>query len=137
MKKERLWNIKWRIVFDASSIEGNSHFLHDVLEMGLKVFPEVLATLLRFRGNPVSVIGDIKQAYIQLSLDPRDRDLTSSFRHRIFKDDKGNRYSIHAVVTYRFTGLPFSPTCSPFLLSAILRELATMCREEYTNTAPT
>ena len=59
MKKERLWNIKWRIVFDASSSEGYSPSLNDVLEMRLNLLPEVLETLLRFRGHSVSVIGDI------------------------------------------------------------------------------
>jgi hypothetical protein len=137
VKKERCGKIKWRIVFDASSSEGNSPSLNEVLEMGPNLLPEVLATLLRFRGYPVAIIGDIQQAFLQLSLDWKDRDLTRFLWYRISKDDKGNRYATSEVVTYRFTRLlPFGLMCSPFLLSVTVRELATMCREEYPNAAP-
>ena len=77
VKKERCVEIKWRIVSDASSSEGNCPSLNDIFEMGPNLLPEVLATLLCFRGYPVAVIGDIKQAFPQLSLDQKDRDLTS------------------------------------------------------------
>jgi len=82
VKKERLWNITWRIVFDASSSEGYSPSLNDVLEMHLNLLSEVLGSLLGFLGHPVSVIGDI-------------------LWYRISKDDKGNRYTTHVVVNYR------------------------------------
>jgi hypothetical protein len=83
VKKERRGEIKWRIVFDASSSEGNSPSLNEVLEMGPNLLPEVLATLLRFRGHHVAIIGDIQQAFLQLSLDRKDRDLTSFLWYRI------------------------------------------------------
>ena len=104
--------------------------------MGPNLLPEELATVLHFRGNPVAIIGDIQQALLQLSLDRTDRDLTRFLWYRNSEDDKGNRYITNEVVTYRFTRLPFGLTCSPFLLSAMVRELATMCREEYPNAAP-
>ena len=88
VKKERRRKIKWRIVFDASSSEGNSPSLNDVLGMGPNLIPEVLETLLRFRGHPMAIIGDIQQAFLQLSLDGTDRDLT---RYRNSEDAKGNR----------------------------------------------
>jgi len=69
-------------------------------------------------------------------MDRKDRDLIRFLWYRISKDDKCNRYTTHEVVTYRFTRLPFGLTCSPFLLSATVRELATMCREKYPNAAP-
>jgi hypothetical protein len=72
--KERRGKIKWRIVFDAPSSEGNSPSLNEVLEMGPNLLPEVLATL-RFRGHPLAIIGDIQQAFLQLSLDRKDRNL--------------------------------------------------------------
>jgi hypothetical protein len=135
VKKERRGKIKWRIVFDASSSESNSPSLNDVLEMGPNLLPEVFATLLRFREHPVAVIGDIQQAFLQLSLDRKDRDLTRFLWYRISQDDKGNYYTTNEVVTYRFTRLAFGLTCSPFLLSATVRELAAMRREEYPNAA--
>jgi len=136
VKKERRGKIKWRITFDASSSEGNSPSLNDVLEMGPNLLPEVLATLICFRRQPVAIIGDIQQTSLQLSLDWKDRDVTRFLWYRISEDDKGNRYTTNEVVTYRFTRLPFGLTCSPFLLTATLRQLATMCREWYPKAAP-
>ena len=75
VKKERHGKIKWRIVFDASSSEGNIPSLNDVLEIGPNLLPVVLATLLRFRERPVAIIGDIQQAFLQLFLEEADRDL--------------------------------------------------------------
>jgi len=83
----------------------------------------------------VAVIGDIQQNFLQLSLDQKDRDLRRFRWYRISKEDKGNHYTTNDVVTYRFTHLPFSLTCSPFLLSATVREIASMCREKYPNAA--
>ena len=131
--KERRGKIKWRIVFDASSNEGHSPSVNDVLAMGPNLLPEVLATLLRFRGHHVAIIGGT-QAFLQLSLDRSDIDLTRFLRYRISQDE-GNCYTTNEVVTYRLTRLSFGLTCKPFMLSATLRELATMCREEYPKAA--
>jgi len=79
VKKEKRGEAKWRIVFDGSSHEDHAPSLNDVLEMGPKLLPEVLGTLLRFRLYPVGIIGDIGQAFLQLSLNKRDRDLTRFF----------------------------------------------------------
>ena len=81
-KRERRGKIKWRIVFDASSNEGDSPSLNDVLEMGPNLLPEVMATLQRFREHPVAIIGNIQQAFLQLPLDRRDRDLTRFLWYR-------------------------------------------------------
>jgi hypothetical protein len=66
VKKEHHGKVKWRIVFDVSSSEGDSPSLNDVLEMGPNLIPDVLATLLRFREQPVAIIGDIHQDFLQL-----------------------------------------------------------------------
>jgi hypothetical protein len=130
VKKERCGKIKWRIVFDASSSEGNNPSLKNVLEMGPTLLSEVLTTLLRFREHSVSIIGDIQEAFLQLSLDRKDGDLTSFLWYRIFQDDKGDCYATNEVVTYRSTCLPFGLTCSPFLLSATVREFTAMCIQD-------
>ena len=99
VKKERRRKIKWRIVFDASSSEDNSPSLNDVLEIGPNLLPEVLATLLHFRKHPVAVIGYIRQAFLQLSLDRKDRDLTRFFLYSFSQDDTGGYYTTNEVVT--------------------------------------
>jgi len=104
--------------------------------MGANLLPEVLATLLRFRQRPVAIVGDIQQAFLQLSLVKEDKDLTSFFWYNISQDDKGNHYTTQEVVSYRFTRLPFGLTYSSLLLSATVQELANMCSKEYPNAAP-
>jgi len=49
LKKERGGKIKWRIVFDASFSDCKSPSLNDVIEMSLKLLPDMLAALLCFR----------------------------------------------------------------------------------------
>jgi len=58
-KTEPHGKIKWRIVFDAPYSEGDSPSLNVVLEMGPNLIPEVLEALLRFREQPVAIIGDM------------------------------------------------------------------------------
>jgi len=67
----------------------------------------------------VGIIGDIGQAFFQLSLNKRDRDM-SFFWHRVIKDKDGNYDTTREMITYRFTRLQFGLTCNPFLLSATI-----------------
>ena len=131
VSKGKRGDTKWRIVFDASSHEKGAPSLNDTLEMGPNLLPEILAILLRFRLNPVALVGDIHQAFLQLRLDEKDRDLTRFFWYRVTRDDKGNCNTSDEVICYRFNGL----TCSPFLLSASLRELATMHNDSFPTAA--
>jgi len=64
------------------------------------------------------------KVFLQLTLDVKDRDLTRFFWCRITKDREGQYDKTDEIMTYRFTRLPFGLTCSPFLLSAGLREHA-------------
>ena len=47
--------------------------LNDVLEMGLKLGPEILAILLRLRLHHSAIVGDVTQAFLNLVLDREDR----------------------------------------------------------------
>ena len=71
-----------------------------------------------------------------MSLEREDRDLTRFLWYRISQDDKCKHYTTSEVVTYRFTRLSFGLTCSPFLLSATVRELALRSKEVYPKAAP-
>jgi hypothetical protein len=131
VSKGKRGDTKWRIVFDASSHEKGASSLNDTLEMGPKLLPEIFATLLRFRLNPVAIVEDIQQAFLQLQLDKKDRDLTRFFWYRVTRDDGGNYNTTDEVICYRFTRLSFGLTCSPFLLSATLRELTKMHKDSF------
>jgi len=75
------------------------------------------------------------QAFLQLSLNRRDRDLTRFFWYRIIKDEDENYDTTRKIKTYRFSRLPFGLTCTPFLLSATIRELADMYKAEFPTAA--
>ena len=124
VKKQRHGATKWRIIFDASSHNAGSPFLNEALEMGPNLLPKILSTLLQFRTHCRALIGDGTQAFLQLYLDERDRDLT---RFLLFRMDEQNENwcTTDDLISYRFTCLHFGLTCNPFLLSATLRELAT------------
>jgi hypothetical protein len=77
VKKEKHGKTKWKIVFDVSSHETNVPSLNYVLEMGPKLFPEIVA-ILRFILHPTAIISYVTQAFLQLVLDERDRDLPNS-----------------------------------------------------------
>jgi hypothetical protein len=135
VEKEKRGDAKWRIVFDGSSHEDHAPSFNDALEMGPNLLPESLAILLRFRHYPIGIIGDISQSFLQLSLDRNYRDLTRFLWYRVTADDEGNYDTTGDVMTYRFTRLPFALTCSPFLLSTTIRELADMYKSKFPTAA--
>jgi len=57
------------------------------------------------------------------------------FLYRVTRDDGGYYDTTDDVNCYRFTRLPFCLTCSPFLLSASVRELAVMHRDIFSTAA--
>jgi len=83
VKKEKHGKTKWRIVFDASSHETKAPSLNEILEIGPNLLPEIFAILLKFRLHHKPNISDITQAFLQLALYKKDRDLTTFFWHRI------------------------------------------------------
>jgi hypothetical protein len=109
--------------------------LNETLETGPNLLPEISATLLRLQLNPVAIVRDIHQAFLQLKLYRKDSDLTRFFWYRVTQDDRGNYNTTDNVICYRFTRLPFGLTCSPFLLSASLREVVTMHKDRFSMAA--
>jgi len=136
VKKVRNGRMKWRIVFDASSHESNAPSLNEVLEMGPNLQPEIFAVLLQFRLHHSAIVGDITQAFLQLVLDRRDRDLTRFYWYRTIPEGEGRYRTTNEVIAYRFTRLPFGLTCSPFLLAATLRDHAERHKETFPAVAP-
>ncbi|GIY90575.1 DUF1758 domain-containing protein [Caerostris extrusa] len=58
--------------FDASFQPGYSS-LNECLSAGPSLSEQISPLLLRFRTNAIGVIADIKQAFLQLSVRPEDR----------------------------------------------------------------
>ncbi|XP_054706547.1 uncharacterized protein LOC129216358 [Uloborus diversus] len=116
---------KLRIVFDASSHDSNCLSLNDCLHIGPNLYSEIFDILLRFRFHPIAYTTDMKQAFLQISLNEEDRDVTRFF----FTDDPSDE-SI-APQVYKFTRVLFRISSSPFLLAGTLKYHLKQYTEKY------
>ena len=101
---------KIRPVFDASSHEKDSPSLNQCLEIGPNLIELIPSILLRFRKCKYGVISDIKRAFLQISIHPKDRD----FLRFLWYDKSGK------VIILRHARVVFGVSCSPFLLGAVI-----------------
>jgi hypothetical protein len=135
VRKNKCGNLKRRIIFDGGAHERDASPFNDGLEVGPNLLPELISLMLKFRQLPLAITGDISQSFLQLTLHQKDRNLTRFLWYHCIKHGDGSYTMTDEVVTYRFTRLPFGLTCSPFLLSATLRELATIYKKEFPRAA--
>ncbi|XP_071052941.1 uncharacterized protein [Onthophagus taurus] len=110
--KESSTTTKVRPVFDASAKEKGRPSLNDCLEKGINLIELIPDVLLRFRIERVGVTSDIRKAFLQISLNVRDRD----FLRFIWKTDEGKD------LLYRHRRVVFGVNSSPFLLGATLEQ---------------
>ena len=115
--KEDSKTTKLRIVFDASAKEYGSPSLNDCLHISPPLQPLLLNVILQNRLQPVCLTEDIKQAFLQIRVDNKDRDV---FRFYRISDLKSKE-----VITLRFTRIPFGCASSPFILGVIKQHLLT------------
>ncbi|XP_018378084.1 PREDICTED: uncharacterized protein LOC108770847 [Trachymyrmex cornetzi] len=100
-----------RPVFDASATEKGKVSLNQCLEAGLNFIELIPTLLLRFREKRIGAIMDIRRAFLQISITPKERDYVRFLWQRT-SDDK--------IVTYRHCRVVFGITSSPFLLGTTL-----------------
>ncbi|KRZ08573.1 hypothetical protein T4B_14298 [Trichinella pseudospiralis] len=111
-----------RIVFDASAkYQGTS--LNDFLEPGPPLQNQILDILIRFRRFKIGVQADISKMFLQIRLDPEDKDV-SKFLWRNMKEGKRPRI-------FRFNRVTFGLNCAPFLAMAVLHHHAELNQAEY------
>ena len=107
---------KVRMVFDASCKDKKSGTsLNDCIHVGLPLNPLLFDIMLRFREHKVAIIGDIEKAFLNVEVDPKDRDCLRF----IWTSDLTTPEPLKEV--YRFNRVVFGVNCSPFLLNAVLR----------------
>lgn len=107
---------KLRVVYDASAQSGrNTPSLNDCLYAGPPLSPLIYDILLRFRIHRTAIIGDIEKAFLNVSVDPRDRD----YLRFLWVDDASREHPNLQV--YRFARVAFGISSSPFLLNATIR----------------
>ena len=104
-----------RIVYDCSSRQSPLvPSLNDCLESAPPDLNDVSSILLRFRMNKFAISTDIEKAFLNVSLDEKDRDFTRFF----WISDPSEPKS--PLTTFRFRSVLFGATCSPFILNATL-----------------
>ena len=115
---------KVRIVFDASArADDKSPSLNDCLETGPPLQNMIWDILTRNRLQPVTLAGDLKQAFLQIQIREQDRDM---LRFHWLKDR-----DLEKLETYRFTRVLFRLNQSPFLLGGTLMAHLDECEREY------
>ena len=102
---------KLRIVFDASAEIRNELSLNNIVYSGPCLLPYLDDILLRFWTGKIGLVGDIKQAFLQVEIAEEQRD---RIRFLWFNDINETPRKITSL---RFTRVVFSLTSSPFLLN--------------------
>ena len=105
LKEDRI-TTKLRVVYDASAKSRNEPSLNDCL------LPDVL---LRFRLHKVVLIGDLEKAFLNIEVNPAERNLLKF----LWVDDINSPNP--EVTTLGFTRLVFGLVCSSFILNVTLR----------------
>ena len=113
--REERTTTKLRVVFDASaSSEGPS--LNDCLYKGPQLTPLIFDILHRFRTYEVALTSDIEKAFLQISIDPKERDfLRFLWYDDVFSDSP-------RLKRLRFARMTIGLTSSPFLLNGSIEK---------------
>ena len=100
--REEAATTKVRVVYDAS-VKATKRVkpLNECLHTGPSLTPLLYTVMLRFRMYKIVLLADIKQAFLQIEVDPEDRD---ALRFLWVKNPKELNSPI---LEYRFTGAIF------------------------------
>ena len=108
---------KIRIVYEGCAKSHKSkRSLNDCLHRGKNMVSNLCGTLLRFRLNKAALIADIEKAYLQLELQPTERDVTRF----LWLKDINAPFSISNIQEYRFCRVMWGIICSSFLLACTI-----------------
>ena len=124
--KENAESTKLRIVYDCSAKEAQQPSLNDCLETGPSLQPKLFDILLRNRTKPNCVTGDIRKAFLQVKIDPEDRDALRLLWYNNLEDRQ--------IVPYRFTRVVFGSGPSPYILGATIQKHVAQYAEVFPQT---
>ena len=108
------------MVFDASSKEKSCVSLNDCLHSGPSLTSKLFDILIRFRAHNVAIVADIEKAFLQIALNPQQRDLVRFLWFNNVKNLDFNCFENNELIEYRLSRVLFGVTSSSFHLSATL-----------------
>ncbi|XP_065192575.1 uncharacterized protein LOC135823654 [Sycon ciliatum] len=110
---------KVRVVFDAAA-RANNVAVNDLMLAGPKLQADLVKLLIRFCLEPIALMGDVSEMFLQVSLSPEDR------RYHRFLWQPGE-----TVETYEFMRLVFGIKASPYLAGRALQATAERFGDQY------
>ena len=106
---------KCRVVFDTSSKDKDNEFcLNGYLEGGPNTIQNIFDVMINFRSQPVGLTSDIQSVFLQIGIDPTDRE---NFVF-LWYDDISSDQPI--LVQFRFARFPFGLKPSPPILAKVI-----------------
>ena len=113
-----------RIVYDCSAkTHCQVPSLDTCLEVGPPLQPMLFDNLLRNRIKMLCIIGDIQKDFLQIKVDPRDRDALRLLWHE--------NLDSRMVRQYRFTRVIFGSGLSPYILAATIQKHVNQYADKY------
>ena len=110
--------IKLRVVYDASAkMNKEKKSLNECLYRGPVILHDLCGMLIRFCIHPIAMVADIEKAFLQISLQRNQRNVTRFFW---LKDIENPTMSRDNMQEYKFCRVPFGVISSPFLLGATI-----------------
>ena len=127
MIREQAETTKMRIVYDCSAkTDLQVPSLNDCLEVGPPLQPMIFDILLRNRLKFQCITGDIQKAFLQIKVNPEDRDAL----RLLWYENLDSRSVVH----YRFTRVIFGSGPSPYILGATLQKDVSQYADKYPRT---
>ena len=115
VRKERE-TTKVRVVYNGSAKQSkDERSLNDCLEVGENYIPHVFGRIVKFRWNAIGLTGDIERAFLQVGINPEDRDM---LRFLWYEDPFSSNPK---PVVNRFNRLVFGLRPSPSILGATIK----------------
>ena len=117
---------KVRVVFDAS-VQSDGVSMNDEMYAGRKTQNNLVHVLLRFCAEPVALVGDISEMFLQIQLQDSDRKY-HRFLWRTAPDKEPDVFEFGRVV--------FGVKASPYLAGRALEECAKRFGSKYSDSIP-
>ncbi|CAK5045140.1 unnamed protein product [Meloidogyne enterolobii] len=106
---------KIREVFNGAAKSGNAPSLNECLEKGPNLFNDLTGIQIRARLQKYLIGCDIAKAFLQINLDPVDRDVTRF----LWMEDPLDENS--KIIAFRFKRVTFGIICSPAHLALVIQ----------------